>query len=222
LKHFFDIHHEFFRVIGYSMSYIEFLGVLTGLVSVWLSAKANIWNWPAGLFNILLSFSLYYQVRLYPDMLLQIFFFISNILGCWRWANPHDQEQDNRAELRISSLNTRQLVWSIGLSLTGILVLGNFASKLNRLFPSVFSMPSAYPYIDSGITIGSILATYLLIQKKMETWLVWVIIDIVATVLYFVKGVKFYSAEYFVFTCLAAYGLLHWKREYRNYSLSTI
>ncbi|MEP7318597.1 MAG: nicotinamide mononucleotide transporter family protein [Panacibacter sp.] len=58
------------------MSYIEFFGVLSGLISVWLSARANIWSWPTGIVNIVLSFFLYFQIQLYPDMFLQVFFFI--------------------------------------------------------------------------------------------------------------------------------------------------
>jgi nicotinamide mononucleotide transporter len=74
MYHFFSVNNEFFSILGYSMSYVEFLGVLSGLISVWLSAKANIWSWPIGIINVILSFLLYFQVQLYPDMFLQIIF----------------------------------------------------------------------------------------------------------------------------------------------------
>jgi nicotinamide mononucleotide transporter len=63
----------------------------------------------------------------------------------------------------------------------------------------------------------SIIATFLMIQKKIECWIIWVIIDVAATVLYFVKEAKFFSVEYLIFTLLASFALWNWIREYRSY-----
>src|SRR4051812_6747598 len=106
----FDIQNIFFRVLGYPMSYIEFFGVLFGLLAVWLSAKANIWSWPLGITNVILAFFLYYQVQLYPDMFLQVFFLVTNIIGWIRWANPKEGEQDLKNELRVSYMDRKQFL----------------------------------------------------------------------------------------------------------------
>ncbi len=200
------------------MSYLEFFGVISGIVAIWLSAKANIWNWPIGILNIVLSFWLYYQAQLYPDMLLQVFFFVTNIIGWWRWANPLPIEQDAKLELKISRLKTSQLLFTITIGIAGTLLLGQFASNLHNWFPLVFTLPGAYPYTDSFITVMSIIATFYMIQKKIECWVIWILVDIIATCLYYVKGVKFYSLEYLLFVILAVYGLFHWIKEYKNYS----
>lgn len=218
MNHFFDVNSEFFNALGYSLSYIEFFGVLSGLISVWLSAKANIWSWPTGIVNIVLSFFLYFQIQLYPDMFLQVFFFITNIIGWWRWANPKAGEADRKLELKVSYMKRDQLILTIGIGLLGTLMLGKFASNLHQWFPVVFSIPSAYPYIDSFITVMSIVATFYMIQKKIECWIIWIMIDIIATYLYYIKGVKFYSVEFLIFTLIATYGLLIWIREHKSYS----
>lgn len=219
MKHFFDVTTELFNVLGYSMSYIEFFGVISGLIAVWLSAKANIWSWPIGIVNVVLSFFLYYQVQLYPDMFLQAFFFVTNIIGWWRWANPRPGEEDKNQELKVSYMKQSQLILTVVTGIVGTIILGKFASNLHQWFPSIFSIPSAYPYIDSFITVMSIVTTFYMIQKKIECWIIWIIVDIIATYLYYIKGVKFYSVEYLIFTLLAAYGLLNWIREYKSYSL---
>ena len=218
MKHFFDVNTELFNVLGYSMSYIEFFGVLSGLISVWLSAKANIWSWLIGLVNVILSFCLYYQVQLYPDMFLQVFFFITNIIGWWRWANPKPGEEDRKLELKVSYMKRDQLILTCTIGILGTFALGKFAINLHELFPVVFSIPSAYPYIDSFITVMSIIATFYMIQKKIECWIIWIIVDMIATCLYYIKGVKFYSLEYLIFTLIASYGLLTWIKEYNSYS----
>lgn len=218
MKDFFDVNSEFFNLLGYSLSYIEFMGVLSGLIAVWLSAKANILNWPLGLINIVLSFLLYYQVQLYPDMFLQVFFFVTNLIGWWRWANPGPEEEDRKHELKVSFMKRGQLILTITTGIFGTFALGKFASSLHEWFPSVFSKPSAYPYVDSFITVMSIVTTFYMIQKKIECWIIWIIVDLVATCLYYIKGVKFYSVEYFVFCLIATFGLFHWVKEYKTYS----
>lgn len=205
-------------MMGYSMSYIEFFTVLSGLISVWLSAKAHIWSWPIGLFNVVLAFFLFFQVQLYPDMFLQIFFFITNIIGWWRWANPKPGEEDRKKELKVSYMKKKQLFFALSIGVVGTIMLGKLARHLHNWFPSVFSLPSAYPYIDSFITVMSIVTTFYMIQKKIECWMIWITIDVVALFLYYVKGVKFLSLEYLIFTGLASFGLWNWIKEYKSYS----
>jgi len=221
VKNIFDVHTELFNLLGYSMSYIEFFGVISGLIAVWLSAKAHIWSWPIGIVNVVLAFFLYYQVQLYPDMFLQVFFFVTNIMGWWRWANPKPGEEDKKNELRVSYMKKTQLIFTVSTGIIGTFILGNMASRLHDWFPSIFSLPSAYPYVDSFIMVMSIVTTFCMIQKKIECWVIWIIVDVIATFLYYIKGVKFFSLEYLIFTIIASYGLWNWIREYKSYAATT-
>ncbi|HEY3405898.1 MAG TPA: nicotinamide riboside transporter PnuC [Ohtaekwangia sp.] len=214
----FDIDNIFFTVLDYNMSYLEFFGVLFGLLAVWLSAKANIWSWPVGIVNVILAFFLYYQIQLYPDMFLQVFFFVTNVLGWIRWANPKAGEEDKKNELRVSYMKWKQFLLICSIGIVGTIVLGSLASRLHEWFPKFFPLPSAFPYVDSFITVMSIVTTFFMIQKKIECWIIWIVVDIVATYLYYVKGIKFYSFEYLIFTLLAAYGLWSWIRENKSYT----
>ena len=218
--HFFDIHNIFFEVLSYPLSYLEFFGVLSGLIAVWLSAKANILSWPAGIINVTLSFFLYYQVQLYPDMFLQIFFFVTNILGWWRWANPKPGEEDKKLELRVSFLERKQFIIVCLIGVTGTVAVGALASRLHEWLPMIFALPSAFPYADSFILVMSIVTTFFMIQKKVECWIIWIIVDVLATYLYFVKDIMFYSIMYAVFTVMASFGLWNWMREYKSWKQS--
>ena len=61
--------------------------------------------------------------------------------------------------------------------------------------------------------VMSIAATLLLAQKKLENWYLWIVVDLVSVVLYFIKGVYFLSAEYVVFLGMASWGLYRWKKQ---------
>lgn len=218
---FFDIENIFFTVLGYPMSYLEFFGTVAGGIAVWLSAKANLWSWPIGIVNVVLFFFLFYQVQLYPDMFLQVFFFVTNLMGWWRWANPKSGEEDRKNELKVSFMKRKQFIGVFVIGLVGTYLFGTFAKNLHEWFPTVFSLPSAYPYADSFVTTMSIVATFLMIQKKVECWIIWIIVDAVATYLYFAKGIKFVGIEYLVFCFLASFGLWNWIQEYRLNQLSS-
>jgi nicotinamide mononucleotide transporter len=213
---FFDTNSIFFTALGYPMSYLEFFGVVFGLGAVALSAKANIWSWPIGVVNVVLAFFFYYQIQLYPDMALQVFFCVTNLIGWWRWANPKPGEENRKKELKVSTMKFKQFILIALIGLIGTFFFGYLASNLHEWLPGLFSLPSSFPYADSFILVMSIVTTFLMIQKKVECWVLWIIIDVIATILYFVKGAKFYSVEYLVLTLLAAFGLWHWIKEYRT------
>ncbi|MCX3264699.1 MULTISPECIES: nicotinamide riboside transporter PnuC [Pedobacter] len=214
---FFNTHSIFFTVLGYPMSYLEFFAVVTGVLSVILSAKASIWSWPVGIVNVFLSAFFYYQIQLYPDMFLMAFFFVTNILGWWRWANPKPEEEDKRKELKVSFMPRKQFYTWLLIGIAGTILIGALASQLHNWFPMLFNLPSAYPFVDSFILVMSVITTFLMIQKRIECWIIWLMIDIVATYLYFLKGAMFFGVEYIVFTIIAAFALWNWMKEYKSY-----
>lgn len=214
---FFDIENIFFTALGYPMSYLEFFGTIAGAVAIWLSAKAIVWSWPIGIVNVVLFFFLFHQVQLYPDMFLQVFFFVTNLIGWWRWTHPAKGEEDRKHELRISYLGKKSRVSLISVTIIGTALFGLFAENIHELFPKLFPRPSAFPYLDSFVTVASIVTTFLMINKRIESWVIWIVVDAIATYMYFVKGIKFVALEYLVFCFIAAFGLWNWMREYRSY-----
>src|SRR5687767_2604336 len=217
---FFDINNIFFTALGYPMSYLEFFGTIAGAIAIWLSAKAIVWSWPIGIVNVVLFFFLFYQVQLYPDMFLQVFFFVTNLTGWWRWTHPKKFEEDRKHELRVSFLDRKQF-WIIFIAgVAGTFLFGTLARNIHDIFPRIFPIPSAFPYLDSFVTVMSIITTFLMINKKIESWIFWILIDVIAAYMYFVKGIKFVGLEYLAFCFIAAFGLWNWMREYRSYQVA--
>lgn len=219
---FLDIEHIFFTLWDYPVSYLEFFGLISGVIAVVLSALANVWSWPIGIINVVLSFFLFFQVQLYPDMFLQVFFFATNVVGWWRWTHPKPFEEDRKHELKVSWMTRKEIIFVCVTGLIGTLLLGLFAQNLNALFPKVFTKPSAAPYLDSFITAMSVITTFYLIQKKIESWIIWVIVDIIATWLYFSRDIKLYGLLYLILTLLAIFAVWNWIREFKSYSTQKV
>ncbi len=215
----FNINHTVITLLGYPLSLLEIIGTLTGLACVILTALENIWCWPVGIVNLVFFFILFYQVHLYSDMVLQVIFMGFTVYGWWRWTHPRDETEANqRQELRITRLgNVELLLYSIG-SMVLVFIWGLLMSRIHVLLPQLFPVAAAFPYGDAFTTVLSVTASILLARKKIESWVFWIIVDIVATVIYFLKGVNLVALEYIVFGIIASSGFFNWQKELHIYS----
>jgi nicotinamide mononucleotide transporter len=209
--HWLDLKHIFFTVIGYPLSYIEFVGVVAGLACVWLAARANILTWPVGLLNIACFFAIFYQIRLYSDMFLQVYFFIASLYGWWNWSRPGAQTRQ-----KVMVVPDRQRLWLAAVIVLATLLIGTAVSRLHEFFPAAFPQPASYPYVDTFVAVMSVVATVLLARRKLENWALWVLVNLISVALYAKKNVLFIALEYAVLLLIAAYGLITWYKLWKQ------
>ncbi len=207
----FDVKEIFFTVLGHGVSYVEFFGTVLGLISVFLASRANIFTWPTGIANAILFLVIFYQIHLYSDMFLQMYFCGMGVYGwfSWKYKAAH-----HRSEIR--TLGNSQRLW-IGIFIAVVVaVAGTLISQIHLLLPQVFDHPATFPYVDTFIAISSILATILLARRIFETWVLWILVDITSIGLYSVKGVKLIAVEFVIFLGLAVLGIVTWYGLWKN------
>jgi nicotinamide mononucleotide transporter len=197
------------EVLGYPLNFLEIFGTITGLITVWLAARAHILTWPTGLVNNLAFFLLFYQVQLYSDMLLQVYFFGISLYGWWHW-------QRNPESKNISVLSFQERLWLMLVAMVMVVLLGYGMSGIHRQLPRLFPQPAAYPYADAFTTVLSILATIVMARKKIECWLLWIMVDGVSIALYCLRGIGLIAIEYVVFLIICIFGLIKWLQLYAH------
>ena len=69
-------------------------------------------------------------------------------------------------------------------------------------------------YIDNITTAIFFVAMWLMARRKIESWIFWIIGDLITVPLYFYKGLTISSLQYIIFTVLAILGYISWKRYY--------
>ena len=207
----FDVTEIFFTVLGHGVSYVEFFGTVLGLISVFLASRANIFTWPTGIANAILFLVIFYQIHLYSDMFLQMYFCGMGVYGwfLWKYKAAHHQSE-------IRTLANRQRLWIVIFIAIVVAVVGTLISQIHVILPRVFDHPASYPYVDTFIAISSILATILLARRIFETWVLWILVDITSIGLYSVKGVKLIAVEFVIFLGLAVLGIITWYRLWKN------
>jgi nicotinamide mononucleotide transporter len=202
-----------FTVIGYPMSYVELFGTILTLWSVWLIAKRRVLTWPVGIVSSVLFLVLFYQIKLYSDTIEQIYYIITNIYGWWAWDKS---PQDNGQIIGVRYGNRQRITQWIVLTLIVSAIAGFLMSRIHLLLPAQFPEPASFPYLDALTTIMSFAATWLMIQKKVECWIYWIIVDMIGIGLYFNKDVKFIALLYVVLLILAINGFRLWHRTFKS------
>ncbi len=213
----FDHRTVFFTALGYPMSYLEFFGTVLTLWSVWLLARNRILNWPVGIAGVTLFAVLFYQIRLYSDFAENIYFLLMSIYGWWRWLHPATAaEAAAPRELRITRNSPRaNAAWAAGIAAASLL-LGFVMTRIHLLAPRLFPEPAALPFLDAWTTVMSLAAMALQTRRKIENWVLWILVDVLAVGIYFFKGVKLVALLFLIFLGLATHGFLLWRRALRS------
>ena len=186
-----------------TITWIELLGTLTGIAGVWLTVRQNIWCFPVGMINVILYAAVFYQSRLYGDAALQIFYVALLAYGWQNW-----QCKKSRNELLVTKLNPRQWVFSLGFLAAGTYSIHFLLSRYTN---------SDIAEWDALTTSMSLLAQWMIAQKKIENWILWVIADFIYIGMYLHKGLYFTAFLYFVFIVLAVKGYFDWKKSESAY-----
>lgn len=209
LLHFFNVNETFFTVLNYQMSYIEFFGTLFNLACVYLVVKKNILNWPIGIVGVVLFGILFYQLQLYADLFEQIYYFFTGFIGWYAWTKSKPDDEITISIKRNSTTqNSLLAVGILFLTIPGVWIMSNIHIWLPALFPT----PASLPILDVWTTIMSLVAQLLLVKKRIENWVLWIIVDIIAIGLYWHKGVPVVAILYSVFLILAISGFISWKK----------
>ncbi|MEM9856268.1 MAG: nicotinamide riboside transporter PnuC, partial [Bacteroidota bacterium] len=178
---------------------LEASGLVFGLLAVYFLIKENILTWPAGIAYVLVSFVIFGKEKLYGDFALHVVFLILNIYGWWFWAKDA-RKADPEVPISTYPLNIKLALWIV--SIAGIFITGLLLSKSD----------ASLPYWDSATTVLSLTGMWLTARKKIENWHFWLVVDVLATGIYFYKGIYFYALLYLIYIGMAIAGFRAWKK----------
>jgi len=181
------------------MTVTEILGFITGAINVWLLARQSIWNWPVGLANYALYIVVFVRAGLYGDASLQLVYTVLAIYGWIAWLRPGPQ----KAELGVSRTPRGVWAWLIPAAAIGTVFFVFFLKNYTD---------SQVPGWDGFTTALSLAALYGQCKKYVESWWLWIAVDVVYIPLYVIKGLWLTSGLYLVFLILSIVGLREWMR----------
>ncbi|HDS1819847.1 TPA: nicotinamide mononucleotide transporter [Pseudomonas putida] len=182
------------------MSTLEIFAVLFNILGVWLTTQRIRWCWPVSVVAVLLYAWIFFEVKLYCDMLLQLVFAVLQGYGWWRWSQGYSVA----GKVGVQRLPRREAIVSLAAGLAGAVLLGALMQRYTD---------ASAPWIDALLSALSLVASFWAARKYVASWGLWIVLDSAYVGLFLFKGLHLTAALYAGFVVLAAYGLLAWRNE---------
>ena len=183
---------------------LEIFAVIFGFLSVWFSKNNNVLVFPTGLVNTSIFVYLLFKWELLGDMVINAYYFVVSIYGWYYWTRKNNNEYTPITKLNISDKKIMLLIAVISCL---------FVSLMYTYFDKWSGVVS---YVDILTTSIFFVGMWLMAKRKIESWIYWIIGDIISVPLYLYKGLAFTSFQYFIFTFIAIAGYYKWKSIYNR------
>ena len=206
---------------------LEFIAAFFGVISVLYAKKENILVFPTGIISTAIYVYLLSQWNLYGDLIINIYYTIMSLYGWYLWSKIIDNKQHHIPISRTTNIDKiKAIAIFIFTSIFVIIVyryynvmpnnLG-FSESVNYAITKLTSgnltnFRQATPYLDTFTTGIFFAGMWLMANKKIENWILWIAGNLVSIPLYFVKGYGFTGIQYTLFLILAILGYIEWKK----------
>jgi len=195
-----EIWHSFYLNI-LATTWQEWVSFVFQIASVWFARKNNVLVYPTGIIGVLLAAYVYYFVSappLYADTILNIYYFAMSIYGWYFWT----RKKSNEVSYPISWCHTSEIKIGLGLFLFFSVIIYLMLIKLTD---------SNTPILDTLVSSTAITAMWWMAKRKMESWIAWIVSNLIAIPLNFYKGFMLFTLMYVLFLWLAVLGYKAWK-----------
>jgi len=203
----YEIWHRFLTDLR-GTSALEFVAVVSGIASVWLSRIENIWVYPTGLVNTIIYVYLSFSYSLIGEASVNFYYTVVSIYGWVLWARKNDRQQPI---LRITWSSRKE--WGQEMAFFGFFYVTVYFALvyLKKGFA-----PLAIPWADAFASATAYTGMWLMAKKKVESWYWWIATNAASIPLYFVKHLVFTSVYYLILLVMAVSGLAEWRRRVKN------
>lgn len=202
-----EIYHQFIQNLG-DTSLLEYIGVISGIASVWFSRKENILVYPVGLINTIIYVYISIRGSLFGEASVNFYYTVMSVYGWILWTR---KDARKNILLHISYSDKKQ--WIQQMLFFAFFYIGIYfaLSYLKAVFYS-----NTIPWADAFASATAYTGMWLMAKKKIESWYWWVATNLASVPLYFVKGYVFTSFQYIVFLILAFMGLASWMKKVKE------
>ena len=183
----------------FSNHWLDITTTALGLAYILLEYKANAWMWIVGFVMQSLGIILYYQKGLYADCGMEFYYLAMTVYGFIAWMRHKNKVK----ALPIRHMPKRMAFVWIGAGLCIWILIYFVLSRFTN---------STVPVADAFTTAFSIVGIWALARKYLEQWFVWIVVDVVTSVLYFYKDIPFKASLYALYVIIAVFGYFKWKK----------
>ncbi len=183
------------------MTTLEIAANVITATAIFLAGRNNVHTWWIGIIGVTLFGALFYEAKLYADVTLQVFFVVTGLIGWYQWSGNKE-----KPPLPISRTHVPTLIMAV---IIGIVVGGLYALLLHH-FTDAYS-----PGWDTALLVGSVIGQILLMNRKIENWGFWLLVNTIAVPLFLSRGLHLTAILYAAYWIHAIIAYRKWNVEMR-------
>ncbi len=184
-------------------SLLELTAVVFAIVYLVLAVRENILCWFAAGISTLIFLYIFWDVKLYMESGLQVYYLGMAVFGWYQWRLAND----GSTSLQVS-------MWSMREHLLALVLIALLTFTSGYLLHS--GTDARLPYLDSLTTWGSVVTTFMVVRKVLENWIYWLVIDSISIYLYLDRELYFTSMLFAVYIVIVFFGWFSWSRSYKQ------
>jgi len=193
-------------------TWLEYIAVFSGIVSVWFSRKENILVYPTGLINTIFYIYLSIKGSLFGEASVNLYYTIMSIYGWILWARRNELHEHI---VQVTYSGKRWWAYQLFFFASFYMVIFILLTYLKKDFA-----PGVIPWGDAFASATAFTGMWLMTRKKVESWYWWIATNIASVPLYFIKQYVFTSVYYVILLVMAVFGLVEWRKRAHNYILN--
>lgn len=166
--------------------------------AIFLAGRNSVHTWWTGIIGCGLFAVLFFQWQLYADVVLQAFFIVSSMIGWWQWTKGKQG-----APLPITHAGWPMLMWIAPVCVAATAAYG----ALMHFYTDAYA-----PFVDSAVLVFSIAAQLLMMQRRVENWPIWILVNTIAVPLYASRGLHLTAVLYAFYWVNAVVSWISWRK----------
>ena len=202
------------------MDFMQIFTLVTGVIYIILEIRQKNFMWVVGIATSLAAMWVFFRQGLYASFGLNTYYLVTAFIGLWQWGKDRQKlgaavskktksakKSDKTAMKSRPAIHLNRLSWKTALISLLVIVVGTFGmAQLMELLENPMS------YLDSAVTVMSVVATWWLVRAYIQQWWLWIVADALSTALCVSQEMWMMAVLYGAYSLSAIYGYIHWKR----------
>ena len=193
------------------MDFMQIFTLVTGVIYIILEIRQKNLMWVVGIATSLAAMWVFFRQGLYASFGLNTYYLVTAFIGLWQWGKdrqrlgtvtPKKSKKKNIPTIHLNRLPLKTVIVSVVAMIVGPYGM----AQLMELLENPMS------YLDSAVTVMSVVATWWLVRAYIQQWWLWIVADALSAVLCATQGMWMMTALYGAYSLSAIYGYIHWKR----------
>lgn len=178
-----------------SINWLETASVFFSFASTWLCTRQSRFNYVFAVVSTALLSITFYQAQLFGSMALNLYLIPTVIYGWFIWGK-------DASPRKVEHVKPKNLILYLGV--TAITWAGAFAV--------ITACGGEMVALDGWLLVGTVLAQFLMDRKKLESWIVWIAVNVVSVYVYFENGLYLLAAQFVLFLANAVIAFIQWRK----------